>query len=111
MKVIAFKSGKDLIVEMSARELMNMAGFESAQAFNVAVGFRGAEYLTSMDLALKNQLFSAEIPVSEIYKEALETLGAYSELKSKLESVRNQITTLTGKMAYKKELEEPKKSK
>jgi hypothetical protein len=97
MKVIAFKSNEVVIVEMSAGELLNLAGFRYDVDFNKAI----VKCFYTSDVLYddaKSDLLDVEIPVGELFREAKETLAAYSELKTKLESIRNQITTLTKKM-------------
>jgi hypothetical protein len=97
MKVIAFKSNEVVIVEMSAGELLNLAGFRYDDDFNKAI----VKCFYTSDVLYddaKSDLLDVEIPVGELFREAKETLAAYSELKTKLESIRNQITTLTKKM-------------
>jgi hypothetical protein len=104
MKVIAFRSNNRVIVEMSAKELLNLSGFNCSDDFNNAIV---SSFYTSNSLYDDNKikLLDVEIPVGELYNDAKETLEAYSELKTKLESIRNQITTLTKKMEQAQEEE------
>lgn len=95
MKVIAFQTDKTVLVKMDFMELLNLAGFRDGATFNSDLKVNAMGYSS---VKSQSALMSIDIPVSDIYKDAKETLATYSELKSKLESVRNQLTTLTGKM-------------
>jgi hypothetical protein len=98
MKIIGTVEEKNLLVSISVKELMNLAGFTYSDDFNKAIGVNGFKYNSSICEESVSKLMNINIDVGAIYKDANETLIAYSELKSKLESVRNQITTLTKKM-------------
>lgn len=100
MKVIAFQSEENVIVFMSVEELLKLAGFGHADGFNKQVGHKVACYADRLNMDKKSldTLMGCEIHVSAIYDDAKETLKAYSELKTKMESIRNQLTTLTNKM-------------
>ena len=100
MNVLAFQSEKSVIVSMSVEELLKLAGFSYSDGFNKLIGFKAAYYSDQLDMDKKimNGLLACEIPVSSIYADAKETLEAYSDLKTKMESIKNQLTTLTAKM-------------
>jgi len=95
MKVLAYGGSNNVVVNMSEKELLNLAGFDCQRDFEQAIGctVRGQHY------EIANSLLKVEnIPVGEIYNEAKDTLSAYEELKSKFESIRNQLTTLLKRM-------------
>jgi len=99
MKVIAFQSDETAIVSMKVRELINVAGYESSSGFNDIFG-SASEYGDSANKHHKAKLIGIhDIPVSQIFKDARDVLAAYTELRTKMESVRNQLTFLTTKMA------------
>lgn len=97
MKIIGFASDNSVIAEVSVKEMIQFSGFCHGNDFNEMIGFAGTMYSESLRDHDK-RFIGLQIPVSEIYADAKETLAAYSDLKTKLESVRNQITTLTNKM-------------
>ena len=91
-KVIAFQPDNRVLVSMSVGELLNLSGAENSGEF-IKVGT-----IHGQVVQFHEDLMALEIPISSIFKEAQGTISAYSELKTKLESVRNQIAFLTGKM-------------
>lgn len=98
MKVEAFKSDTEMLVSMTVTELLELSGFAYADSFNKAFGTKLC-YSSTVPDSLRKRLFDVEnIPVSSIFSEAKETLSAYEDLRSKFESIRNQLTTLMGKM-------------
>jgi len=100
MKVIAIKSKESVIASLTVEELLNLAGFGLSEQFNSLVGYKATHYGTTLDMDERGlgKLIECEIPVSEIYADAKETLRAYGELKTKMESIKNQLTILTAKM-------------
>lgn len=96
MKVIAFAGNDNVIVSMRKTELYMLAGFDYDRDFDQAVGcISHNESSHTISASLTNV---EDIPVGEIYKEAKDTLSAYEELKTKFESIRNQLTTLLKRM-------------
>jgi hypothetical protein len=101
MKVIGFKSRKTIIVEMGVKELLNLSGFESYQSFNKEIGEGKSllRYSDELEGGNEKSLMSIEnIPVCDMFSEVKSILETYSNLESKLISIRNQITTLTKAM-------------
>lgn len=98
MKIIGFQSESMALVLISSDELMNLNGHCYRQDANSHLSFELFDYTSFKANAKKDINSVPDIPVAKIFKEAIETLETYSELKTKLESVRNQITTLTKKM-------------
>ena len=98
MKVIAFQSKKRLLVSMKMEELSEICGFMSSdfdKAFGLSTYY--GRYVRGIDD--QTAIISVEdYPVSQVFQEARETLKAYEELRSKFESIRNQLTILMGKM-------------
>lgn len=103
MKIIAFQDKHRLIASLSVAELLNFAGFHVSVDFNKFVEAPQATLYGNTLSDGQCELLEREIPVSDIYKDAKETLEAYAELTTKLESVRNQLTILTNKMKPKEE--------
>ena len=103
MKVIAFQSEHTAIVSMKVEEIMNFAGFGMGSEFNEAFDAR----ITYSDRVLgrdaEKMIAIRDIPISEVYHDAKDILAAYEELRTKMESVRNQMTFLTNKMREAKE--------
>ena len=99
MKVIGSVAKEMFLVEISSRELSNLAGFDYESGFEEAFGCKTDNYY-SHDLKKLTEV--ENIPVSEIYSEVKETLSAYEDLRSKFESIRNQLTTLMKKMVQAK---------
>ena len=112
MKVVAFQSDSQMLVSMSTKELAHICGIKDTRNLEGYFGIdtycgyeiRGASEKTKV-LAVE------EIPVSDIYEDAVATIGAYAELQTKMVSVRNQLTFLTGKMAALSPTPEPEKTK
>ncbi len=97
MKVIASQSKDTLVVSMSVRELKMLSGFAFDDDFNKAFGVHLNYSEVSLNTAA-GLIAIEDIPVATIYQEAKETLSAYNELRTKFESIRNQLTTLMKKM-------------
>lgn len=96
MKVIGSSGEETVIVKMSDSELLKLAGFNSHSDFDKAFGCKSDMYYLRDNLP---SLMSIEdIPVGYIFSEAKETLHSYEDLRSKFESIRNQLTTLMKKM-------------
>ena len=95
MKVIARTTQDSLLVDMTIGELRNLAGFNHYSDFDKAFGSNTDSYEYNLE-SLQN---IENIPVGDMYKEAKETLSAYQVLRTKHESIRNQISTLLKKMA------------
>lgn len=102
MKVIGFQSDTCVIASIKVEELAHLAGYQHGTALTKALHAAGSDgtglrnELT--DLGKRTLMDAGDIRVSGVFQDAKETLQAYSELKSKLESVRNQLATLTKKM-------------
>lgn len=103
MKVIAFQSEHKIIVSMEVKELINLAGFKEGDKFNELVGSKVTIYSDGIHWDNMKKFIGVEIPITSIFYDARETLQTYESLKNKLESVRNQLTTLTKKMTPKEE--------
>ena len=100
MKVIAFKQQKTVMVEveMEIEELYNLAGFDNYSDFNTAFGTH-ADYGGALDSATRKSFYEVEnIPVTTIFEDAKETLRSYEVLRTKFESIRNQLSTMLKKM-------------
>ena len=96
MKVVAVVNCDQVMVQMSTAELAKIAGFDSSYSFDKAFG---SEANSSRVGEVASSLLKIDdIPVSEIYGHAKDTLGAYEELRTKFESVRNQLSTLLKRM-------------
>ena len=96
MKVVAYGDYKNIVVQMTEKELINLAGFDNNRAFDQAIG---CDTNSNSHSSVSDSLLKVEnIPVGEIYQEAKDTLSAYEELKTKFESIRNQLTTLLKRM-------------
>lgn len=96
MKVLAYGDYKNVVVQMTERELINLAGFDGNRQFDQAIG---CSTFNNSHTTVSGSLLNVEnIPVGEIYQEAKDTLSAYEELKTKFESIRNQLTTLLKRM-------------
>ena len=96
MKVVAFAGNNNVIVGMTKDELYMLAGFNNDRDFDQAVGCTTRNEPSHV---ISQSLTKVEnIPVGEIYKEAKDTLSAYEELRTKFESIRNQLTTLLKRM-------------
>jgi hypothetical protein len=96
MKIIAALDNDKYLVEMSNEELANLSGFINHYHFDKGYNVESNRAVNHVDYwkALKDKI----IPISDIYKSATETLATYSELKTKFESIRNQLSSLLGKM-------------
>jgi hypothetical protein len=94
MKVIGF-AAKTVTVQMNYAELNNLAGYtypaEFREAFNVRID---SSYMDDL-----RRLTDIDIPISDIFKDAKETINAYATLKTKFESIRNQLKNLLNLMA------------
>jgi len=98
MKVIGFKTDSILIVEMGITELRMLSGIAGREDFDKAFG-TSTQYGGADNDERKKSFYSVEnVPVGEIYNNAIETLASYDELKTKFESIRNQLNTLLKKM-------------
>ena len=96
MKIIACTKAKEnYLVEMSVDEIKHFAGFCSNERFKDSLGFENSGYNLIEDL---DQAKAVDIPVSEIFVDAQETLSAFSDLKKSLNSIKSRIGTLTNKM-------------
>ena len=97
MKVIGCKSKSVILVEMKVKELIELTGFGYYKDFNSAFGVdtNYSDEIENLDKLLNVEGF----PVSDIYKNAKETLSSYEELRTKFESIRNQLSALLKKMA------------
>jgi len=110
MKVIGFQSDEQVLVSMSVEELGELTGHTGSD-LGKAFGFEmyyGSE-IRSIE-AKQKTIAVMDYPVSTIYKEARETLSAYEELRSKFESIRNQLSTLMQRMVALKPEREAKKA-
>ncbi len=99
MKVLGSVKQNSFLVEIDADELCNLAGFDYDSEFEKAFGCKLDSYYTHETKAL---VAVENIPVGAIYSEAKETLSAYEDLRTKFESIRNQLTTLMKKMVLAK---------
>jgi hypothetical protein len=109
MKVLAFKSSEEMIVSMSVAELINLAGFNYRSDFNKALGADIGSCDECCRQEQRDSLINLEnIAVGDIYNDARATLNAYEELRTKFESIRNQLTTMMGKMVKARPIKEKK---
>jgi hypothetical protein len=98
MKVIAFQSNSIIILQATVEELGDITGHKGTdldKAFGIRT-YYGTEINEDKDKA--TAICVPNYPVSKTYREARETLLAYSELKTKFESIRNQLSTLLARM-------------
>jgi len=97
MKIIAVQVDDNCLVQMSTSELRELAGFYTASDFDAA--YSCSTQFKVSDKCAEQLLSTLDIPVSGMFAHAQDTIAAYKTLKSKFESIRNQLTTLMKKMA------------
>jgi len=98
MKVIGFKTDSILIVEMGITELRMLSGITGREDFDKAFGTKTQYGVADNDERKKSFYAVENVPVGEMYNNAIETLTSYDELKTKFESIRNQLNNLLKKM-------------
>jgi len=105
MNVIGFQGEGRLLVSMTKGELRAMSGLTHDRDFKRVFGFEPGTQL--VDTAYSRSFSDKEremilkvkdIPVTQLVDTAKAVLDTYSGLKTKLESVRNQIAFLTNQM-------------
>jgi len=97
MKIIG-TTKEEFIVTMTSDELVQLAGFDGWIGFAEDLNLN--KQLNDVTNKYQNMINRNKINlyVSPMYKEAKETLETYAELKTKFESIRNQLSTLLKRM-------------
>jgi len=98
MNVIGFQGEGRLLVSMTKGELRAMSGLTHDRDFKRVFGFEPGYSRSFSDKEREMILKVKDIPVTQLVDTAKAVLDTYSGLKTKLESVRNQIAFLTNQM-------------
>jgi hypothetical protein len=97
MRVIGFRSDSTLIVQMEIGELHALSGATGSE-FSSKFGFQELNYGKPTSEAGKAEIQQKDIPVSDVFKSANETLKSYEELRKDLQSATSRMSKLTEKM-------------
>jgi hypothetical protein len=111
VKIVAYVNENEVLCSMNISELSNIIdeNCSNSETFAKKTGFK-TSYSNSIQYASEvSKSVGSKFPISSIYMSAKETLTAYSELKTKFESIKNQLNVLLGKMETLKQKEETKK--
>lgn len=106
MKVVAGISSNVVLAKITIEELLLLAGFNFAGDFDKVMRTNILDRKGRSDRmeGLVEELVKIEhIPIGDIYKNSKEILTTYEELKTKFDSIRNQLANLLTKMAAAKE--------
>jgi hypothetical protein len=102
MKIIAIQTDEKVLASVTIEELKAITGQSDLQkAFGISLNY-GSGIKENFGHQ-KNMIEVPDYPVSKIFQDARETLASYEDLRSKFESIRNQLNTLMQKMVAAKE--------